>query len=117
MAPLLVVDSRSRSNPDVADFEASLTYLPPGERVALVRDKVSTIAVEKGWKKDNKLSKINNRLVYRTPDGEVFSLDSQHGRLEKINPKNGKHLGEYDIYGQEQTKPADNSGEHNLKVK
>ncbi|WP_242984784.1 hypothetical protein [Clostridium taeniosporum] len=42
-------------------------------------------------------------------------MDSQHDRFEMLNAK-GKHQGEVN-FDFEQTKPADNSGEHNLKMK
>lgn len=46
--------------------------------------------------KDNKLTKLNNRDVYRGADGNLYALDTQHGRFETVSPK-GKHLGEVDF--------------------
>ncbi|WP_258198118.1 hypothetical protein [Pseudomonas viridiflava] len=43
-------------------------------------------------------------------------MDTQHGRFEVINPKNGKLLGEVN-FEFKQTKPADNTGGHDLKIK
>jgi filamentous hemagglutinin len=60
---------------------------------------------------------LNNRTVYRGTDGRVYSLDTQHGEFELINPKNGKHEGAARLFDLRQTKVADASGRHNLKVK
>lgn len=65
--------------------------------------------------KDNKLTKLNNRDVYRGADGNLYALDTQHGRFEVVSSK-GKHLGEVD-FSMQVRKPADPSGGHNLKVK
>lgn len=99
----------------VGAFEASLSRLPPGERVALVKETVNKIVVEQGMVKDNKLTKLNNRDVYRGADGNLYALDTQHGRFEVVSSK-GKHLGEVD-FSMQVRKPADPSGGHNLKVK
>lgn len=94
------------------DFEKSLVKLPPAERVATVRSKAQEVAKSAGLVKDSKLSKINGRTVYKDPKtGDLYSVDTQHGRFEKTNSK-GKHQGEMIS-----TKPADASGGHNFKVK
>ncbi|GAA0086258.1 hypothetical protein UT300007_26970 [Clostridium sp. CTA-7] len=70
----------------------------PNNRVAAVKTEVNRIANENGLIKDNKLTQINNRTVYRNPNTvEIFAVDTQHGRFESLNPKNGKHLGEVDF--------------------
>lgn len=46
--------------------------------------------------KDNRLTKLNNRDVYRGVDGNLYALDTQHGRFEAVSLK-GKHLGEVDF--------------------
>ncbi len=98
------------------DFENSLVKLPPAERVAAVKMKVKEVAKSNGLIKDSKLSKINSRDVYKDPKtGDLYSVDTQHGRFEKTNNK-GKHQGEVD-FDFKQTKPADASGGHNLKIK
>ena len=99
----------------VGAFEASLPRLPAGERVAIVKETVNKVVVEQGMVKDNKLTKLNNRDVYRGTDGNLYALDTQHGRFEVVSPK-GKHLGEVD-FSMQVRKPADPSGGHNLKVK
>lgn len=99
----------------VGAFEASLSKLPPGERVAIVKETVNKVIVEQGMVKDNRLTKLNNRDVYRGVDGNLYALDTQHGRFEVVSPK-GKHLGEVD-FSMQIRKPADPSGGHNLKVK
>ncbi|HFQ9140657.1 TPA: hemagglutinin repeat-containing protein [Enterobacter cancerogenus] len=99
----------------VGAFEASLSRLPPRERVAIVKETVNKVIVEQGMVKDNKLTKLNNRDVYRGVDGNLYALDTQHGRFEVVSPK-GKHLGEID-FSMQVRKPADSSGGHDLKVK
>ncbi|WP_284412819.1 RHS repeat-associated core domain-containing protein, partial [Acidovorax sp. SUPP3334] len=96
-----------------ADFEAKISKMPPSERVIVVNGKVQKVADRNGWVKDPKLSKNNGRNVYRTPNGDLRAVDSQHGRIEHTDSK-GRHLGEFDIDGK-QAKPADNSGRHNLR--
>jgi filamentous hemagglutinin len=47
-----------------------------------------------------------------------YSLDTQHGEWEKINPKNGSHEGVFDLFDtNKQIKPVDLTGKHDLKVK
>ncbi|WP_167817551.1 hemagglutinin repeat-containing protein [Citrobacter tructae] len=100
----------------VGAFEASLSKLPPGERVAIVKETVNKVVLEQGMVKDNKLTKLNNRDVYRGADGNLYALDTQHGRFEAVSPK-GKHLGEVDFSMQKIPNSLDKSGGHDLKVK
>ncbi|WP_370607000.1 hemagglutinin repeat-containing protein [Pantoea ananatis] len=100
----------------VGAFEASLSKLPPGERVAIVKETVNKVVAEQGMVKDNKLTKLNNRDVYRGADGNLYALDTQHGRFEAVSPK-GKHLGEVDFSMQKIPNSIDKSGSHDLKVK
>jgi len=100
----------------VGAFEKSLANLHPGERVAIVKQAAPKLAAEYGMVKDNLLTKMNGgRDVYRGQDGNLYALDTQHGRFEVVSPK-GKHLGEVD-FSMQVRKPADPSGGHNLKVK
>ncbi len=87
--------------------------MPAGERVGAVKGKMDKVANRNGWEKNDKLSKINDRTVYTDSSGNHYSVDTQHGRLEKLNSR-GQHLGEYDIDGN-LTKAADTSGKHNIK--
>jgi len=99
------------------EFEKSISRLPPGERVAQVRQKAKEVADNLGWVKDKKITRLNGRDVYRGNDGNLYSVDTQHGRFEKVNPKNGKHMGEVDIDLNPIDGKVDNSGWHDLKVK
>jgi filamentous hemagglutinin len=101
----------------VNHYEASLVGLPPGERVAQVKQMASSVAQSNGWVKDNKLTKMNNRDVYRGSDGNLYALDTQHGRFELVNAKNGKHQGEVDMGLKFIEGSKDTSGGHDLKVK
>jgi len=69
--------------------------LPLGKRVATVSSKAEEVAKNAGLVKDSKLSKINGRDMYKDPKtGDLYSVDTQHGRFEKTNSK-GKHLGNW----------------------
>ncbi|WP_025842206.1 colicin E3/pyocin S6 family cytotoxin, partial [Asaia platycodi] len=107
---------KSTATFDAEAFEKSLSNLSASERVAIVKNQAKNIAQEYGWKKDNKLSRINNRDIYQTEDGEIYSVDTQHGRLEKINPRNGNHLGEFN-FNLDPTGKIDRSGGHDIKVR
>jgi hypothetical protein len=103
---------------NAAAFEKKISKMSPNDRVSAVKTEVNRIVNEKGLIKDNKLTKINNRDVYQNPDtGELFALDTQHGRFESLNPKNGKHLGEVDFDFNSIPNSLDKSGEHDLKMK
>ncbi|WAI84522.1 MULTISPECIES: colicin E3/pyocin S6 family cytotoxin [Achromobacter] len=97
------------------EFEQSIVNLPPGERVAHIKSMVASVAKANGMIKDNKLSKLNGRDVYKARDGNLYAVDTQHGRFEVVNAKNGKHLGEVNFEFRE-TPAADKAGGHNLKV-
>jgi hypothetical protein len=94
-----------------------LFKLPSGERVALIRQQADEAARIHGFTKDNALSTMNNRTVYRGTDGKVYSLDTQHGEFEVINPRTGQHEGAVELFGLKRTKTADTKGKHNLRVK
>jgi len=100
----------------IKDFEKNLIRLPVGERVAMIKQTAAVVAAQAGMVKDSKLSRMNGRDVYKSKSGDLFSLDSQHGRFEVINPKNGKNLGEVD-FSFASTKPADSSGGHDIRIK
>ncbi|MFT8781444.1 hemagglutinin repeat-containing protein [Acetobacter orientalis] len=100
----------------VEEFYGEINKLPPGERVAKVKEMAKDVAQSSGMVKDNKLSRINNRDVYVGKNGKLYALDTQHGTFEVINPKTGRHLGEVD-FNFELNKNADLSGSHDLKVK
>lgn len=100
----------------VGDFEKNLAFLPPRERVAVVKETAPQIAAANGMVKDSKLTKLNNRDVYRGLDGNFYALDTQHGRFEVVTSK-GKHLGEVDFSMQKIPNTIDKSGGHDLKVK
>jgi uncharacterized protein RhaS with RHS repeats len=102
------------AKPETAgQFEARIFNMSPNERVAAVNGKMNKVANRNDWTKNSKLSEINNRTIYTDSNGSHYSVDTQHGRLEKLDSK-GRHLGEYDIDGN-LTKKADTSGKHNIK--
>ena len=101
---------------DVKGFSKEISKMPPGERVATVKQTAKEVADKAGLKKDTRLSKLNGRDVYVDPKtGNYYSVDTQHGRFEIMNSR-GKHLGECD-FSFKFTKPADTSGAHNLIIK
>ncbi len=99
-----------------SEFEESLVNLPPGERVAKIKEVTAKVAEDAGMVRDKRVEKLNRpRTVYRDKDGNYYSVDTQHGRFEKTNSK-GKHQGEYDIEFNDKGK-QDPSGGHDLIVK
>lgn len=85
------------------------------EKIPLVRATAADFAKQRNWKKDSKLTKINQRDVYLdSKTGKYCAVDTQHGRFEVVN-KRGKHQGEVD-FNLNETKPADKSGRHDLKM-
>ncbi len=103
-------------NQTVAEFEKSLSRMPPGERVAQIKEAANNFSAAYGFTKDGKLSKLNGRDVYKGQDGNLYALDTQHGRFEVVSSKNGKHIGEVD-FNLQKTKPSDKSGGHDLRLK
>jgi uncharacterized DUF497 family protein len=92
-----------------------VVHVYPDPDVAVVKTTLRDVASENGWVKDNKLSRMNGRDVYRDPStGNLYAVDTQHGRFEMTNSR-GTHLGEIDISGM-QSDPADRSGNHDLRV-
>ena len=85
-----------------------------GDKISYKKQVLNAVANDRGWIKDNNLTKQNGWVVYIDPkDKNVFwSQDTQHGTFEKHDIK-GKHLGEFDIEGN-MTKPA---GNHKLNIK
>jgi filamentous hemagglutinin len=99
----------------VEEFEKSLVGLQSGERVAKIKEIAAQVSASLGMVKDNKLTRMNGRNVYKGTDGYLYALDTMHGSFEKINPKTGVHLGEVDFTMRKITK-ADTSGGHDLRV-
>lgn len=87
--------------------------MSPAERVIAVKGKIAKVARKNGWEYDSKLSRINDRDVYRTKDGELRAADTQHGRIEYTD-KIGRHIDEVNIDGEFKYK-TDKRGGHNLK--
>ncbi|QNH06399.1 hemagglutinin repeat-containing protein [Pseudomonas sp. B11D7D] len=102
---------------NASDFEREISRLPPGERVARVKETVQIVAESLGLEKDSRLTKLNNRDVYRGVDGFLYAVDTQHGRFEKVDPKKGRHLGEVDMNLTPIKDSLDTSGGHDLRIK
>ncbi len=84
----------------------------------LIRQHADEAARIHGFTKDNALSIMNNRTVYRGMDGKVYSLDTERGEFELINPKTGKHEGAVNLFGLKmRANSLDKSGGHDLRVK
>ncbi|MFC3627492.1 hemagglutinin repeat-containing protein [Vogesella amnigena] len=115
-----IVAKREQLASQSVDFAKGISDLPPGERVAKIKEIVPQVVNAYGWKRDKQLEKLNpGRAVYKAPDGKIYSLDTQHGAWERINPKNGAHEGEYKMLNPLELveRSVDTSGRHNLKVK
>ncbi len=100
----------------VADkLEEEIAHLPPNEKVARIRETADRVADKKGWDRNKVLERKNRgRRIYSDRKNH-YSVDTQHGRLEKHNQR-GKHLGEYDM-DLRPTKEADPSGGHDIITK
>ena len=83
--------ARPGKNETTEEFEMRISKLRTEERVAAVKEKAREAANKKGLIKDSKLSKKNNRDIYRDPTtGEYYSVDTQHGRFEHLNKRGHK---------------------------
>ncbi|MFE9692369.1 DUF4157 domain-containing protein [Micromonospora sp. NPDC005806] len=100
---------------DAATFYASIRTLPPGERVARVELVAGDVAAANRMIYDAGLSSLNNRSVYRHPNGELYSVDTQHGSFERCD-STGKHLGEVRFDFTHLDGP-DKTGGHDLTVR
>jgi hypothetical protein len=85
--------SGGRGNGDwIRNFERNIAHMSSNERVANVRTQAREVAENAGLVRDNRISRINRRDVYRDPStGNLFSVDTQHSRFEMTTSK-GKHL-------------------------
>ena len=101
----------------VADFEKSLVKLPPGERVPVIKDMAKQVAEKKKWEKATRIEKLNKGRTVYTDGKHYYSLDTQHGRFEKLDMKKGKHLGEVDMGLNPIPNSIDKSGGHDLRIK
>lgn len=78
----------------------------PGERVPAPQDLEAFPGAERVRRKTPVKGGGGLRPRWKDGDGIIYEWDSQHGAVEKYNPR-GKHLGEFDPETGEQTKPAD----------
>jgi RHS repeat-associated protein len=95
------------------DWEKRFNLMAPGEKYNAALGKLHKVAKRNGWVQDNRLTRLNNRVVYSDTNGKYYAFDTQHGRFEYLDNR-GRHLGEFDIDGK-LTKPADASGKHNIR--
>lgn len=95
-------------------FERTIARLPANERVSKVVSTLRNDASTHGWKRDDRLSKINGRDIYIDKHGNYWSIDTQHGRWEKFSER-CRHIDEYnrDLKPQDKSDP---SGKHDIKV-
>lgn len=108
-------NKKNNTNNKAKEFEKKISTMSPNERVATVKTETQKVASENGLVKDKRLSRINNRDVYRDKNTDtLYSVDTQHGRFEVLNEK-GVHVGEVDL-DFNMTKDADLSGTHDLKT-
>ena len=101
----------------VSEFERNLAFLPPSERVPTVRGMAEQVANSRAWTKARRIEKLNKGRTVYTDGKHYYSLDTQHGRFEKIEMKKGKHLGEVDMSTAPIPNSLDPSGKHDLRVR
>lgn len=99
----------------VKDFKASLVKLPPGERVAKIKSMAEQVASSRSWTRAKNIERLNPKRTIYTDGTNFYSLDTQHGRFEKLNKK-GKHMGEVDMCLNEKGE-QDSSSEHDIRIK
>lgn len=100
------------------DFEASLVRLPPGERVARVREAAMEAVTSFGWVRDRRVERLNpGRTVYADSQGNLYSLDTQHGRWEKIDGRTGEHISEVHLYQPDRYVENSQRDDHGLRVR
>lgn len=76
-----------------------------------------SVANHNGWTRAKNIeSKNRGRTIYQD-DKYYYSVDTQHGRFEQINKKNGKHMVEIDMGQKPIPNSIDKSGGHDLVVK
>lgn len=101
---------------EVAD--SARNFATSGERVAFLMQAAKETAKIHGFTPEPSLSRKHHRLIYKDAKGQIYSLDTQHGEFEVINPKTLKHEGAVRLYD---LKPVpnstDRSGAHNLRKK
>ena len=94
-------------------FRDEIKDLPVGEKQARILIEMESLAKEKGWERAKVFSNKSRRVYLDKKEGCYYSVDTQHGTLEKLN-RRGQHLGQYNIDLQ-LIDPPDKSGGHNLK--
>ena len=105
----------SRGISSFTEFYQKTSKLSPGERIAEFKQAGARVAEGNNWTKNNKLSKRFDRDVYNDSDGNIYSLDTQHGEFEVLDKK-GTHQGAIDFEGTK-VKDADTSGGHDFDLK
>ncbi|MDC9591022.1 hypothetical protein PSI23_17445 [Xenorhabdus sp. XENO-10] len=101
----------------VSEFEKSLVQLCADERVVVVKKMAEKVAKQHHWTRAKNIEKLNRgRIIYQDKK-YYYSIDTQHGRFEKIGKKLGNHLGEIDMGLRFIEGSIDNKGGHNLRVK
>lgn len=111
-----LVHARLPNGQSASEFEKSLVNLAPNNRVAIVRQMAADVARARNWRKDSRLSRINRRDVYVGGDGNLYAVDSQHGRFERVAAKTGKHQGEVRMDITPVSESIDLSGGHDLEL-
>ena len=99
----------------VKDFKASLVKLPLGERVVKIKSMAEQVASSRSWTRAKNIERLNPKRTIYTDGTNFYSLDTQHGRFEKLNKK-GKHMGEVDMCLNEKGN-QDSSSEHDIRIK
>jgi len=97
------------------DYYKKAAHLSPNDRVALHQTTAAEAAEANGWKKNSKVSDLNERHVYEDSSGSYYALGTQHGEFELVNAK-GKYQGAINFSGAH-AKERDAAGKHDLKVK
>lgn len=93
-----------------------LDTLKGPERTAEIKKKLKEMARKYRWKKNEALSRKNNRTIYTDPKTKInYSEDILHGTFEKFDSR-GKHQGEFYIDLTPVERSLDRSRGHDIQV-
>lgn len=103
------------TNQYLTDFKFNAQWEKSDEnfRVSLAIEAGTFVAELNGWEPKPKLSKKNNRKVFKSLNRSFYlSIDTMHGTFE-LHDRNGKHLAEYNFSGTPLERSQNN---HNIEV-
>ncbi|MEQ1977710.1 colicin E3/pyocin S6 family cytotoxin [Xenorhabdus sp. SGI240] len=71
---------------------------------------------ENNWTRAKNIEKLNKGRTIYQDSKYYYSVDTQHGRFEKVAKKRGNHIGEVDMKLNDIPDSFDPKGKHDLRV-